>query len=1605
MEIVTGVASSVVEKILEYPVRFIGRHLGYLIYYQTNKKNLIDRVPKLNDKKSSIQHRAHEAQRNGEQLEECVTGWISEAERIIQEANEVINDRGHENAKCSCNGSFPNLLSRYKLSKKAKIMADNILIDLQKTDNFRNFSCRPLIQPSFKNKDYEAFDTRMQTSKEIMEALRDPYLTMIGVYGMGGIGKTTLVNEVARQAKEEECFSELVVVTVSQDCDLKNIQKGIAEGLGLKLDEENMSVRANRLQHRLRQGNKILIILDDIWNELDLSKAGIYFNADDQRGCKILLVSRDQEVLYSRMRVRKNIEVKVLSNSESMSLFYKYVGDKAENPDFKTLANQVVGECGGLPIAIATIACSLENKSLLVWKDTLHQLKRSPKRGVYGKVFSCIKTSYDFLESEEEKKLLLLCSLHGEDANVPVNYLMISGIGWDLFQEVVTMEEARCRVHSLVHKLKACCLLLNGDFEGSVKMHDVIRDVLISVAKEDELMHCLTKVADLEECLHKENFRESSKAIMLLGLDFNNQLLPRLVCPKLQLLLAFDRHRWLSLGSIPDDFFKEAQELKALSFDCNPLQSLPQSLCTLRHLRALRLRLGKKEDLTLIGELRNLIVLDLFGSTFSQLPEHVGKLTRLRSLNLSYCRSLRVIQPNVISSLVQLEELYMDGVNIDWEVEGRVGEGRNASLMEINNLRHLTTLHLNVRDANVLPKDMFSENPQRYRIMIGSINGYTRGFTGSRLLYLNLRESGQLYQYGIQRLMKNSEGLWLEEFHGVDNIVYELDIYSFPQLKNFCLKNNDEVRYIVRSTEEIQPCSAFQSLETLNLENLRNLEKICYGNVTMESFGKLRRIDVRNCDKLKNLFSFSIARKLEEINVSECKMMEMLVYHESEDAAHGNINNEAISEKLEFPQLRSLNLNSLSNLIFFWSGLETTCGSSLSDSSQPLFGEKVVFPSLKFLELFGMNFRELWSPISCMQNLSSLDVSSCPNLKYLFTVAMAGTLPQLETLKIRGCPVMEEVVVTNELGEGRLEKILFPKLRSLVLKDLPNLKRFCTGDCIECPSSNEEEVEGPFFNEKVVFPSLKKLKLSGMNFRELWSPISCLQNLSSLDVSSCPNLKYLFTVAMAGKLPQLETLKIRGCPVMEEVVVTNEHGEGRLEKILFPKLNTLELEDLPNLKRFCTGNCIEFPSLLQLRIKNCGVAFPKLEALFISDLNSVNYLFSFAVAKSLVTLKELEVLRCSLMEEIVQVNEQGEEGRFDKISFPKLECIRFEGLSNLKRFYGGACIEFPSLLKLAGQHLVFNEVFCPKLEELTTTSSVLINEMCNCQSSRAPPFCNLKAVNLKCLHDEPIGFSLKWIQRYQNLESLSLSGFIMNSTHHHQQIMVSLEEHERPLKRLKKLRLFQLSMLTHLYEDSEDSENSSLESLKFLLIRECNRLKSPLLSSTASFQNLMALVVSKCFAMIYLLASSTAKTLVHLKLMSITECKQMTEIIVDEIVDDEIVFGKLEILELSDLPSLRSFHSAGNSVMRFPNLVRLLVSQCPEMQRFSFGMIDAPKLDSISEVEKREYRWDYWLDESNIEELWLPEPQRKFWEGDINKTLEKLWEEDNLLVMQQFTET
>ncbi|KAI7990980.1 Disease resistance protein [Camellia lanceoleosa] len=109
---------------------------------------------------------------------------------------------------------------------------------------------------------------------------------------MGGVGKTTMVKHVAKRVEEEKLFNKVAMAVVSQEPNLKQVQIGIAEMLGLKLDMENKIVRSIRLHERLLQNDKkILVILDDIWEEFDLEDWGFPLEGGNNKSCKILFTS------------------------------------------------------------------------------------------------------------------------------------------------------------------------------------------------------------------------------------------------------------------------------------------------------------------------------------------------------------------------------------------------------------------------------------------------------------------------------------------------------------------------------------------------------------------------------------------------------------------------------------------------------------------------------------------------------------------------------------------------------------------------------------------------------------------------------------------------------------------------------------------------------------------------------------------------------------------------------------------------------------------------------------------------------------------------------------------------------------------------------------------------------------------------------------------------------------------------------------------------------------------------------------------------------------------------------------------------------------------
>ncbi|TXG59161.1 hypothetical protein EZV62_016990 [Acer yangbiense] len=1604
-ELVISIASKVTELLIG-PIR---RQICYVFKYQSNMDELRKQAEKLKNVRAMVQHSVEEATRQGDEIETDVVKWMDSVDEFTNGVIiPIIDDQDKANKRCFI-GLCPNLI-HYSLSKKAvKTTRDGV--NLLAEGRFQRVSYRTPLQRIV----YNDFDSRMPIFNDLMESLMDADVNLIGVYGMGGVGKTTLVRRVVGQAIEDELFDAVVMAEVTKTPDIKNIQAQIADQLGLTFQEESLSGRADRLRDRLKKEKRVLVVLDDVWAKLDLEAVGIPVGEKDkvstlqeeeqkgrnddksQRLCKILLTSRNLDVLRDDMNTQKNFFVEILSVEEAENLFWKILGHSEEKPDLDPVAVEIVGMCAGLPVAIATIASALKNKSLSIWKNTLEQLRTFNPRSIQGmdaNVYSTIELSYNLLESEEAKSLFLLCSLlrsfQNASSNISFDYLLRYGMGLGLFQDVYTLEQGRNKLHMLINILKDSILLLDGNTNEDIIMHDLIHVVAVSIASKDKHMFNIQDVAGLKEML-EEKLPKDSSAVSLLHRDIH-ELPEKLEFPKLKLFLLNMEDASIE---IPDAFFEGANSLKVLGINGIHLLSPPSSLCCLKNLHTLSLDCCQLGNVAVIGELKELEILSFWKSDIEQLPTEIRQLTRLRLLDLSDCSKLKVIRPNVISSLTLLEELFMGNSFVQWDVEGQ----SNASLVELKQLSRLTTVDVQVPNAQIIsqPQDLSFGNLERFRIFIGEVWDWSDKYDTSKTVKLELSSSNYLSN-GIKSLLNITEDVHLDKLKGVKSVVYELNGKGFPQLKHLHVQNGSEIQYIANSIGE-DLCIVFPLLESLFLNNLINLEKICYGQLAAMSFSKLRIVKVERCDRLKYLFSFSMAKnffQLQEIELTDCKKLEEIFFEESEELVHQDDN----LRKIEFTQLHTLTLKSLPQLTSFgfnaFGSQEIIAEDEVADFT-PVSSENVVLPNLVNLKLSSMNIGCAWLdqlPVvsSCCQTLTSLTLEECSgNLKFLFSYSSAKSLVLLQKLEIRNCKSIEGIINTEEFGEdGRMIQKIFPKLINLQLKCLPELTLFGSGNSVEFPSLTQLSIEDcpkfktffsalmsgdikqsneveemnrqvdiyPLFNEKVGFPSLEKMVISGMdNLESIWHSQflgDSFNNLKSVEVNDCQELMTIFPSRICERLLRLESLTVKSCGSVIEIF--DLRGINLKEKHSIkttPQLRELYVDHMTNLKHIWN----EDPKGM--------LSYRKLEKVTIFLCPNLEYLFPASAAKSLLNLDSLEVSDCGVEEIIAKGG--GVKEAADRFLFPKLSSLQLHNLPRLRTFYPGHTVEGPCLKRLGlhhcdkvklfiseflgffetieeGQHDLSPPFFLvrefegmnqgsPKLEELQLSGKVITMEW----PDQVPRHVFRSLESLELNDHESTVLPLDFIQRFDSLGKLSL-----NSSSYEEIFSYGAVKEHPQIKHLVLSGLFDLKQIWK----QGSKIHLNFQNLEILEVRSCFNLIN-LMPSSASFQNLLILEVWGCDGLKNLLTSSTAKSLVLLKKLEVFDCKILTEVVANEgAVPEEIVFGNLKSLSLVYLQSLASFCSTKH-ILNFPILESLVVNECPKMKIFSKGIMSTPKLHKL----------------------------------------------------------
>ncbi|MED6152559.1 hypothetical protein PIB30_093208, partial [Stylosanthes scabra] len=182
--------------------------------------------------------------------------------------------------------ALPSLWHRRQLGWKAKkILAPAIEKLNNEASNYSGIISHPPdlkfgdLNPS--DGDYLELESRKGIIEDIMKLLKDSTVNMVGVYGRSGVGKTSLIKKIAEDAGGiSKSFDKVILATVKKDPDLQKVQQDIADGLRLTFGNEGDIGRAARLRKSLEQKN-VLLILDDLWDKLDLSKIGIPFADDD----------------------------------------------------------------------------------------------------------------------------------------------------------------------------------------------------------------------------------------------------------------------------------------------------------------------------------------------------------------------------------------------------------------------------------------------------------------------------------------------------------------------------------------------------------------------------------------------------------------------------------------------------------------------------------------------------------------------------------------------------------------------------------------------------------------------------------------------------------------------------------------------------------------------------------------------------------------------------------------------------------------------------------------------------------------------------------------------------------------------------------------------------------------------------------------------------------------------------------------------------------------------------------------------------------------------------------------------------------------------------
>ncbi|CAA7040887.1 unnamed protein product [Microthlaspi erraticum] len=588
----------------------------------------------------------------GEQRQATVVEWLSKVKLIETDTNRLLGvaassqdpcalradvssndaspDERMSTSGCWCTDNISPCCRVHKVIKKLNEVRD-LCSRGERFDAVTVQAPPPVVIQKFCDKTFGLDTTLEKTWKSLMTDRN----RLLGIYGMGGVGKTTLLALINNKFANPEVkgkFDIVIWVKVSKVVDIAKIQDDIGKRLGINDDtwclnsEEEKAFEISRVLSSIKP--RFVLLLDNLWDEVSLSDIGIPLTGTEFR---VVFTTRDRDVC-GRMKKTEEIEVKVLEEADAWELFKLQAQCSMVNREISQVARQIAVTCGGLPLALVvtgkTMACKTTEDE---WVRALEDLESSPGelRGTERGIFHVLKLSFDHLD-ETAKKCFQYCALFPKAHNINRDELVEYWIGEKFITEDRERQRTKNRGYNIIDALvQASLLLKDGESEQKLSMHDMIRDIVLRVRSKPEEgeIFVVQAGAELSELSHVPDWTSATKMSLM-----NNTIkdIPddHEFPDQARLVTLFLQNN--KLVEISGKFFVAMSYLVVLDLSRNPyLTELPEE----------------------ISELVSLRYLSLLGTMIKDFPEGFGKLTRLIHLDLESTYNLQSTSLRMISRL------------------------------------------------------------------------------------------------------------------------------------------------------------------------------------------------------------------------------------------------------------------------------------------------------------------------------------------------------------------------------------------------------------------------------------------------------------------------------------------------------------------------------------------------------------------------------------------------------------------------------------------------------------------------------------------------------------------------------------------------------------------------------------------------------------------------------------------------------------------------------------------------------------------------------------------------------------------------------------------